>query len=259
MDKFNPNDVGVANGNFFGLPYSLKESEIILLPIPWDSTVSYGAGTSNGPEAIINASTQVDLFDEVVQNAWETRIGTIPIDQQLISLNKECRKIAVKVIDSLESGEDCDKNLIEKVNKGSQKINDYVYEQSTKYINVGKIVGVVGGEHSVPYGLIQALASKNEDFGILHIDAHADLREAYEGFTFSHASIMYNVIKNIPQVSTITQVAIRDFCNDEYNLIKNNSKLNSYTDRYISESKFKGDTWLDICNKIIADLPKKFI
>jgi agmatinase len=95
------------------------------------------------------------------------------------------------------------------VNSASCDLNEYVYKTCLKQIESGRIPVVVGGDHSTPLGNIKALADKYEDFGILHIDAHADLRNAYEGFTYSHASIMYNALSEIPQISQLTQVGIR--------------------------------------------------
>lgn len=258
MTEFNPNNVGVANGSFFALPYKLSESEVVLLSVPWDVTVSYGRGTSAGPQSIIDASTQVDLFDERVENCWKTKIATIDIDQEMEELNESCAEIAMKVIEALEGGED-EKNLqeqIEEVNNGSEQLNDYVYAQSMNYLDMGKIVGVVGGEHSVPLGLIKAVADTYDKIGILHIDAHADLREAYEGFTYSHASIMYNVLQEIPQVVSIAQVGIRDYCNDESELIKEEDKLHLFSDIDINKAMYNGDNWNSICDRIISTLPE---
>ena len=79
------------------------------------------------------------------------------------------------------------------------------------FLKDGKLVGLLGGDHSTPLGFIRALSERYDRFGILQIDAHADLRKAYEGFTYSHASIMYNALK-IPAVHRLVQVGIRDFC-----------------------------------------------
>lgn len=257
MSDFNPNDVGVANGNYYGLPYSLDESEIVLVSVPWDVTTSYSAGTSGGPQAIVDASLQVDLFDEKFEHAWKTKIATVPIDKNVIKHNKRVRKIAENVIEELASGADAqsvEKNVAA-VNEASGQINDYVHAISGEYVKQGKIVGIVGGEHSVPFGYLKALSEIYDDFGILHIDAHADLREAYEGFTYSHASIMYNVLKEIPNVSRITQVAVRDFCSDEYAIMRGNTRVCSFTDSDLSREKFEGNSWRSICDKIISTLP----
>src|SRR5574344_419524 len=103
-DKFNPNDVGVANGNYFGLPYHIDDADIVLVPVPWDATVSYGKGTARGPEAILDASLQVDLYDEKVENAWEVKAASYPVSEELLALNDSARESAERVISMLEQG-----------------------------------------------------------------------------------------------------------------------------------------------------------
>lgn len=260
MSDFNPNDIGVANGNYFALPYTLEESGIVLVSVPWDVTTSYSAGTSDGPQAIIDASVQVDLFDENIPGAWKTRIGTLPVDKNVVKHNKRVRKIAEHVMEELAAGAEpqtLDKPIGE-VNEASAQINEYVKAVSLEFLRKGKIVGVVGGEHSVPLGLIKALGEEYGSFGVLHIDAHADLREAYEGFTYSHASIMYNVLKEVPAVTRLTQVAVRDFCSDEYALMtREDGFVRPFTDSVLSRRKFEGETWNRLCDEIIATLPEQ--
>ena len=101
----------------------------------------------------------------------------------------------------------------------SENLNSYVKSVTQKYLKAGKMVGLVGGEHSVPFGFIRALSEQYDRFGILQIDAHADLRKAYEGFVYSHASIMYNALK-IPAVGRLVQVGVRDYCEEEINVIE---------------------------------------
>jgi agmatinase len=123
-------------------------------------------------------------------------------------------------------------------------------------LNQNKLVALLGGDHSTPLGLMQALSEKYSSFGILHIDAHADLREAYEGFEFSHASIMYNAIK-LPQVTRLVQVGIRDYCVAENQLIKSDARITTFFDREIKQSQFEGVTWSVTCDKIIEALPER--
>ena len=255
INDFNPNAVGVANGNYFALPYSIEESDVVLLPVPWDVTTSYCDGTSNGPEAILDASLQVDLFDENIPNVWENKIATLELDEELKSENGRVRKIAEQVIETLACGERAELKDVDVVNNASMELNYYVYKRAKSYLEQEKLVGVIGGEHSVPLGLIKALGEQYSNFGILHVDAHADLREAYEGFTYSHASIMYNVLNEVEEVSALTQVAVRDFCSDEYELMTNDKRVNSFTDFSLSKEKFNGVTWDAQCNKIISTLP----
>jgi agmatinase len=104
--------------------------------------------------------------------------------------------------------------------------------------------------------MMQALAEKFGEFSVLQIDAHADLRNAYEGFEFSHASIMFNALK-IKEVKKLVQVGIRDYCEEELNLINNsNGRIKTFFDRDIKYAQYTGDSWDRICNRIINELPE---
>lgn len=258
MKKFDPNNIGIANGNFFGLPCTMDDADIILLPVPWDATASYGKGTAKGPQAIMDASLQVDLFDEKISRAWEVKAAAHPIDEEILNLNKKCSTVADNVIRRLEKGiaESELLSLIAKVNAGSEYVNKYVEELSSKYLAKRKTVGLIGGEHSVIYGLVKALSRKYSDFGILHIDAHSDTRVAYEGFKYSHASIMYNILNEIPQVGKIVQTGIRDFCSAEYEFISKNERVQFFTDFSIRKRLFEGKNWKNQCDEIIDSLPE---
>jgi agmatinase len=120
-----------------------------------------------------------------------------------------------------------------------------------RWIKAGKIVGVIGGDHSTPFGLIQAVNDRGE-FSILQIDAHADLRMAYEGFTWSHASIMRNVIEQLPQATRLVQVGVRDYCEEEYDYTFQMRRVVTYFD---NES---GDRpWDAQCDEIVECLPPR--
>ena len=258
MEKeFNPNDIGVANGNYFGLQVEAKDAEINLLPVTWDATVSYGAGTAAGPQAILDASLQVDLFDPYVPEAWKARVGTLPFNEDLATMNEEARECAETIIGALEEGEGADPALLERVNALSDRVNQYVYEAVAQQHKEGKIVGIVGGDHSSPLGGMKAAAEHFGEFGILHIDAHADLRDAYEGFTYSHASIMFNALRQIPQVKQLVQVGIRDYCEQEDALIRSNDRITAFPDAAVRRRLFEGETWGKICDEIVAALPEQ--
>lgn len=259
MSNFNPNDPGMANGNYFALPYSLEESEIALISVPWDVTTSYRAGTHKGPGAIMEASLQVDLYDVNVPNAWKTKIGTLPTNKEIEKENRKFRKIAESVIEGLENGKEQSEfaEEIDKVNRASANINTLVYNSCRQLIADGKITGIVGGDHSVPLGNMKAVSELCEEFGILHIDAHADLRKAYEGFTYSHASIMYNALNEINQLSQLTQVGIRDFCEDEAEIINTDPRIRCYTDIELKNNAFEGKSWKKQCEEIVSSLPSK--
>jgi len=143
----------------------------------------------------------------------------------------------------------------EEINAACRKLNEWVMNQSLSQMDKGKIPALLGGDHSTPLGLMQALASKHKSFGILQIDAHADLRDSYEGFEFSHASIMFNALK-IPQIKQLVQLGIRDYCEDEFNIIQKDKRITTFFDRDIKQSQYKGESWEKICDRVISTLPK---
>ena len=147
---------------------------------------------------------------------------------------------------------------LEEVNQGGTMLKNWVYEMTKNLLKEGKKVGLVGGDHSTPLGFIKALSDIHSEFGVLQIDAHADLRNAYEGFTYSHASIMYNVLNEIPQVKKLVQVGIRDYCDEELLLVRqSNDRVSTYFDKDIKEMQYEGATWKQVCQQIISDLPQK--
>jgi agmatinase len=257
--SFDPNAIGQPNGNYFALPYTLEEAGIVLLSVPWDATASYGTGTHKAPEAIIKASAQVDLYDADVKDAWMIKTGTVPADETIIKLNRDARRMTTRIIAALEKGVPEEKlaGEIAQVNTASETLNKKIYEASKKYSDARKLVAVVGGEHSAPFGLLQMLNEKYDAFGILHIDAHADLRRAYEGFTCSHASIMYNVLDQLKQVVKIVQVGVRDYCAEEAALMAEDERVVPFTDAALQEASFHGVPWAQQCRDVVAALPDK--
>ncbi|MBZ0099390.1 MAG: arginase family protein [Taibaiella sp.] len=83
LSKFDPNSVGLTSNNIFGLPFSEEDAELVLLPVPWEVTISYRDGTSRGPEHIFNASLQIDLYDPDVTDAWKKGICMLPVDKEI--------------------------------------------------------------------------------------------------------------------------------------------------------------------------------
>ena len=263
IKDFNQNSVGNPNNNIFGLPSTEENADLIIINVPWEVTVSYGAGTARAPEAILKASLQVDLFDPDMPDAWKRGYYLAPNDRKILLKSDYLRKEAELYIDYISKGEDLAKNLfmqktIREINEGSVFLNNWVYEQATELFNENKLVGLLGGDHSTPLGLYRALAQKHDEFGILQIDAHCDLREAYEGFNYSHASIMFNALKEIPQIKNLMQVGVRDFGQDEWEYIRNsNYRVITYFDKEIKERQYDGDTYKHIVEEIVNQLPQK--
>lgn len=258
---FNPNDLSQPNGNYFALPYNIDDSQLVIISAPFDVTTSYHPGSANAPDAILDASAQIDLYDIEFKNNYRKGIATLPFNDDMLSDSVEVRKYAEKIISHLEAGgslfEKTIAKYLMKVNETSQKVNQYVYENAKEQFSQGRYVALVGGDHSTPLGLIRAVGEKFGEFGILHIDAHADLRNAFEGFTYSHASIMYNVLREVPQVTNLVQVGVRDFCEAEYEIISNDERITTFFDVNLAERKYEGENWSAICNSIIEKLPQK--
>ena len=257
VQAFNASGVGVANHQFFGLPFNYEESDLVLFPVPWEVTVSYRAGTAKGADAMLNASTQIDLYDPDHHNGWHQGIFTKKSSSTIKKKNTELRKKAAAHIAALEKGKHDDSAaLLDQVNKECEKLRKYVYGEAKQILNDNKIPGLVGGDHSTPLGLMEALGEKHGGFGILQIDAHADLRNAYEGFTYSHASIMFNALQ-IENVKKLVQVGVRDICDDEIDLINNSDRrVVTYFNHELKNAQYNGIQWSIICRQIIEELPK---
>jgi agmatinase len=262
IKNFDPSGMGDKSANIFGLPFTTEEAALVIIPVPWEVTVSYSAGTAQGPEAVFDASFQVDLYDPDIRDAWKTGLAMDKIPAHIAKSSNALRKRAEKYIQLLEDGQDPEKHSgmkksRNKIHAGCLEMNKWVKERALHFMKKKKVVALLGGDHSTPLGMMQALAEEHKSFAILQIDAHADLRDAYEGFEFSHASIMFNALK-IPQVKKLVQVGIRDYCEAEADLVKKSKgRIRCFYDREIKHKQFNGASWADICREIIVALPDK--
>ncbi len=256
LKNFDPNGPGIKN-NLFGLPYIKENAKVIVVPVPWEVTVSYRVGTASGPAAILNASSQIDLFHREIKDIWKLGITMLPVPDQIYAENKILRSLAASHIEALENGTytEANKIITDKINEACENLNVYIKNTCTHLIRQGKLVGVLGGDHSTPLGFLRALSEKYNRFGILQIDAHADLRKAYEGFQYSHGSIMFNALK-LSRVEKIVQVGIRDFCEEEMKEMQRaGGRVKTFFDSDIKEASYHGKSWATQCEEIIKELP----
>lgn len=261
IKSFDPNSLGERSNNIYGLPFTEEEAETVVIPVPWDVTVSYSEGTANGPEAVFEASFQVDLFDPYVKDAWKAGIAMLPIDEDLKTKSTSLRVMSKEYIDKLEDGVDMNEEemqgILKVVNHSSKALNEEVKARTSEWLKKGKLVALLGGDHSTPLGFMEALGEVHGSFDILQLDAHADLRESYEGFEFSHASIMYNALK-LKSVNKLVQAGIRDYCEAEFDIIqKSNGRVVTFFDRDIRYRQFEGQTWKTVAEDIISKLGNK--
>ena len=263
LSQFDPNGPSNPKNNIFGLPFTEDEARLVILPIPWEVTVSYGAGTSRAAEHVFHASMQVDLFDAETDDAWRKGIFMRSPDKKILMKSDYLRKEAELYINYTSKGEMLEKNSfmcksLKEINEGSAYLNRWVYEQTRSLLNDGKLVGLLGGDHSTPLGFFKAIAEQQGDFGILQIDAHCDLRKSYENFVYSHASVMYNALQEIPQLKRLVQIGVRDYCLEEWDFIRNsNYQVITYFDKDIRERQFEGQSWQQIADEIVSHLPDK--
>jgi agmatinase len=260
---FNPNGAGDTSGKLFGLPFTVDEADIVVLPVPWDVTVSYGAGTADGPAAVLEASPQLDLYDEDLGSIWQHGITMLPISDSLRTKSQTLREMSQDIILMQEAGQDplqdpATAQILSEINVACAEMNDWVEHVADSLLAQNKKVALLGGDHSTPLGLMRALAKKHGSFGILQIDAHMDLRKAYEGFTHSHASIMYNALDTLPSITRLIQVGVRDMCEEETERANNAAgRVRYFSDRALQKATFVGKTWAETCKEIISHLPGK--
>lgn len=259
ISTFDPGGVGLNNGNIFGFPFDYSTANIIIFGVPWEVTVSFHSGTAKGPQAVLDASPQLDFYDYDNPDGWQQGIYMPPVPDWIGQQNEELRSPAQKVVAATEQGQPLTADLqrsLAQVNNGCKQVNQWLQNQTRQALNNGKKVGILGGDHSVPLGALQALAEKYPDFGILHIDAHCDLRDAYQGFQFSHASIMQNAIA-LPQIAKLVQVGIRDVSHKEIEFAQaSEGRIVVHHDTKIKRSRYQGTPWQTLCQQIVADLPQ---
>ncbi len=255
-----PNAKATSADGIYGLPFKESEAKVVFLPIPWDVTTSYQAGTSKGPGAILQASEQIDFFDLDYIDAYQAGLYMRKESAKIKKLNTQGRAIAKKIIDADDESMAKSKTLqasLKKVNELCEDLNDEVYAQTKALLDNDQISVVVGGDHATPFGAIKAYAEKYPGMGVLHFDAHSDTRIAYMGFTNSHATIMHNVMEKIPQVGKLVQVGIRDFCEQEYIYTKEHKKIDIYFDQVLAQRKLNGEPFMKIAQEIVSKLPKQ--
>lgn len=196
--------------NFLGLADEdcrYKESKAVIIPVPYDSTTSYRAGTREGPAAIINASRQVELYD--------------------IELQKE------PVTDGLHTLPEIEPDM-----RGPEMTLQKIEKVVNTVISDGLFPVILGGEHSISTAPVKALKNKLGTLSVLQIDAHADLRDEFENTPFNHACVMRRIWG---LVENIAQVGIRNISAQEAKFIDDNNHKNIFWAHDISDSL--DDSW----------------
>ncbi len=255
--KIAENKKASADDGIFGLPFNAKNSQVIYIPVPFDVTTSYGYGTHKGPNAILKASPQIDLFDLEYGNFYKNGLYLQKESAHIKKLNKSGRILAEKIMKADESSIAKSKLLqknLATVNKISKDVNDWVYTETKQLLKMKKTPVVIGGDHSTPYGAIKAYAENFSNLSILHFDAHSDTRDAYMGFQHSHASIMRNVMEDHKTISKLVQIGIRDFCQEEYDYVTTHPRIKTFFDLHFQEEKNLGKSVSHLLDEVVHHL-----
>ncbi|MBN1662706.1 MAG: agmatinase [Deltaproteobacteria bacterium] len=179
---------------------TLEKARFVVVPIPYDLTTSYQSGTRRGPSAIIDASSYMELYDEELQQ--ETYLCGIHTEEP-----------------------------VEADSRGPEKMTKRIRGRIARILARNKIPVVLGGEHSVTIGVVQAMKEKYPDISVLQFDAHADLRDAYQGSPYSHAC----AARRIWELCPLTQMGIRSMSAEDAAFIKKN-KINSFPADFVHEA-----------------------
>ena len=255
---FDPDAAATGDG-LFGLDTSPAHARVVVIPVPFDATTSYRPGTAAGPEHVLQASKQVDLQDIQFGPIWQAGIAMLPIPKAIAALSKKARAAAEPIIHAggAEPGNAKHAKALATVNAASERVHAFVAGETRRILDRGAIPALLGGDHASPFGLIDELSKRHPGLGILQIDAHADLREAFEGFAWSHASIFHNVMTRLPKVGKLVQVGIRDVGSREVAFAeRSKGRVHTFYDQRLRDMQFGGATWTAVCKRIIAALPK---
>lgn len=211
---------------FLGLPPELSgfdTARVVLLPIPYDATTSYRAGTRDGARAIIDASSQIELYDA--------------------DLDREPAEVGIFTSEALEPEFSSPAKMVERVRQATAHLLD-----------AGKLPFLLGGEHSLTSGAVAACKERYPELGVLHLDAHADLRDEYHGTPHSHACAMRRVVDlGCP----LTSVGIRSLSAEEAEFRRGPTPvpITTISASQIARIRYDAVRLDALWDTIVADLP----
>lgn len=272
---FDPDAAASSDAGIFGLPDSRTDARVVMFPVPFDATTSYGGGCSSGPEALRRASVQVDLYDGQYGRVYRHGLHMLDVPGSILKLSRSARRLAKPIIErcGADPRSAADRKAVASVDAACLKVAEHTHDVAWSILAEGKVPGLVGGDHSTPLGAIRACAEyvgrhqasvpgasalepHDRGLGVLHLDAHMDLRRAFEGFAYSHASIMFNVLEQVPEVSRLVQVGIRDFGEAEYDYAQSQGdRVSVNFDHVWSERLGEGVKLSRLVREALAPLP----
>lgn len=279
---FDPDGLTSAEDGLFGLPTKREDARIIVLPAPFDGTTSFGVGCALGPEAIRSVSNQIDLFDLQFGRVYEAGIYIDEPIEGLRERSDRTRALADAILNrparrppgsppelakrideesSLPGRASCPSERLVELNRLGDETEALVRAAVSRVLAEGRTPVLLGGEHAMSLGAILAAAEqagrRGDTIGVLQIDAHMDMHDAYAGMKHSHASVMFNALRTAPAVSKIVQVGIRDFAEREHHVAKEHAdRVVTFFDLELRRRQDAGASWRSLCAEMIEPLPE---
>lgn len=248
-------------GYYFRDATPTADAPIVLVSAPWAVTSAAGQGAVYTPDAIIDASTHLSLYDVVSNTSIDGKVATAEVDYDLQESSLQLGGDAAKVVAHIEDGGaltgDYFARKVVRINLGFRDMHRSVGKRVFRFASKGKIVGVVGGDHSVAFGAVRSISSVYPQMGVLFIDAHSDLRPSGKIFDYSHLSVARNIVDEIPAVSKLVQVGVRDMSREEMDFAQNHPKITMFCHEKLTAERFSGRSWGEVCDDVVAQLPDK--
>ena len=201
-----------------------EKSRVIILPVPYEATTTYGKGTKKGPRAIITASQNMELYDEETES--------------------ESYKIGIHTLKAFKEGFD-----------SPQRMTKALADRAQGLFSSGKLVIALGGEHTITLGMVEGLRREEKDFSILILDAHADLRNSYEKTKYSHACVTRRLIEK----NRIVQVGIRSLSQEEADFVKKKNLRLFYAKDIVGREEWMKKVISRLSDKIYLSIDLDFL
>ena len=248
-------------GYYFGEKCAPAEADLVIVSAPWSVTSDHGQGATYTPDAVIDASADSNLYDVESGFSAVGRVATAEIDYNIQEMSEHLGRDAERVADRMFNGgnpvAEYAVRKVKHINEGFAEMHASIYNQTKHWVSQGKTVAVIGGDHSVSYGAVKAIAEHHKDLGVLFIDAHADFAAAGEAFQYSHRSIARNIVEEIPSVSRLVEVGVRDIDKSELDMLLANDKVDLFLAEKVAAKRFEGECWGNLCREMVEKLPQK--
>jgi agmatinase len=236
-------------------PYAARPegAEAVLIPVPWEAT-GPPVGTGRAPAAILAASDRMSPLHRTLGRPDSRGIAALEVSEDVREWSQEARRWAQPVRDGAADAEL--PGCLERVEALGDRLNEWVYAESRRWIGSGKLAAVVGGDQSAAFGLIRAAAETHAGLGVLHVDARPDLGPRSEPFRWSRRSIIRNALKEIPEVAGVIQVGLRELDESEAEeMDRHPRRLRGHFEADLRAELLGGEVFTHLAKRIVADLP----